>query len=158
MLALPLIAAAIALALAYVHAAAAAKAPMLFAAAIAPLVILLATVMILRSLNHAGVYVDQGELVVKPAIGSKHIALRALRAHGLSIVNLSERTELQPVLKLWGTSLPGFAGGRFRLRNGDKATCLLLDRTRVSHLRSDDGTTLLLSLKEPEQLRALLQR
>jgi len=71
---------------------------------------------------------------------------------------LSERTELKPVLKLWGTSLPGFAGGRFRLRNGETAICLLLDRTRVSYLRSDDGMAVLLSLKEPEQLRALLQR
>ena len=158
MLALPLIGAAIALALAYVHAAATAKAPMLFAAALAPLVILLAAAMILRSLNRAGVYVDQGDLVVKPGIGSKRIALRTLRAHGLSVVNLSERTELKPVLKLWGTSLPGFSGGRFRLRNGERAICLLLDRTRVSYLRSDDGTAVLLSLREPERLRELLQR
>jgi len=158
MMGIPLIGAAVALVLGYVHAAPAAKTPMLFAATIAPLVILLATLMILRALNRGGVYVDQGELVVKPGIGSKRIALSALRRHGLSIVDLSERTELKPVLKLWGTSLPGFAGGRFRLRNGDNAICLLLDRTRVSYLRSDDGTAVLLSLREPEQLRELLQR
>lgn len=158
MLGIPLLAAAAALALSYVHASTAAKAPMLFAAAIAPLVILLATVMILRSLSRAGVYVDQGELIVKPGIGSKRIALSALRAHGLSVVNLSERAELKPLLKLWGTSLPGFTGGRFRLRNGDRAICLLLDRTRVSYLRADDGTAVLLSLRDPEQLRGLLQR
>ena len=158
MMGIPLVGAAVALVLGYMHAAPAAKAPMLFAAAIAPLVILLATLMILRSLNRAGVYVDQGELLVKPGIGTKRFALSALRTHGVSVVDLSERTELKPVLKLWGTSLPGFAGGRFRLRNGHNAICLLLDRTRVSYLRSDDGTALLLSLKEPEQLRALLQR
>jgi len=158
MMGIPLVGAAVALVLGYMHAAPAAKTPMLFAATIAPLVILLATAMILRSLNRAGVYVDQGELVIRPGIGSKRIALSALRAHGLSIVNLNEPTELKPVLKLWGTSLPGFAGGRFRLRNGETAICLLLDRTRVSYLRSDDGMTVLLSLKEPEQLRALLQR
>ena len=155
---IPLIGVAIALALAYVHAAPAARAAMLFATAIAPLVVLLATSMILRSLGRARVYVDQGELVVKPGIGSKRFALSALRAHGLSVVDLRERRELQPLFKLWGTSLPGFAGGRYRLRNRDNAICLLLDRTRVSYLRSDDGTSVLLSLKEPEQLRALLQR
>jgi len=155
---IPLVWAAVALALGCVHATPANKAPMLFAAMLAPLVILLTTVLILRSLNRASVYVDQGELVVNSSIRSKRIPLSALRAHGLSVVNLSERTDLKPVLKLWGTSLPGFSGGRFRLRNGERAICLLLDRTRVSYLRSDDGTTVLLSLKEPEQLRGLLQR
>jgi hypothetical protein len=155
---LPLVGVVVALVFGYTHAASAARTPMLFAAATAPLVILLATAMILRSLKRAGVSVDQGELVVRPGIGSKRIELSALRSHGLSIVDLRERTELKPVLKLWGTSLPGFAGGRFRLRNGDSAICLLLDRSRVSYLRSDDGMAVLLSLKEPEQLRALLQR
>jgi len=158
MMGIPLIAAAGALIVGYMRAPPSANTPMLFAATIAPLVILLATAMILRSLNHAGVYVDQGELVIRPGMGHKRIALSALRKRGLSVVNLNERTELKPVLKLWGTSLPGFAGGRFRLRNGDSAICLLLDRSGVSYLRSDDGMAVLLSLREPEQLRALLQR
>jgi len=155
---IPLGGVALALAVAYAHASAAARAPTLLVTALAPLVILLATGMILRALSRARVYVDQGELVIKPGIGSKRFALSALRAHGLSIVDLRERTELKPVFKIWGTSLPGFAGGRYRLRNGDGAICLLLDRARVSYLRSDDGTTVLLSLKEPQQLRALLER
>lgn len=155
---IPLIGVAIALGFAYAHAALAVRAPMLVATATAPFVILLATGMILRSLSRARVHVDQGELVIKPGIGSKRVALSALRKHGLSIVDLGERTELRPVFKIWGTSLPGFAGGRYRLRNGDNAICLLLDRSRVSYLRSDDGTALLLSLKEPEQLRELLER
>ena len=154
----PLIGVIAGLAIGFAHAAQEVRAPMLFALATAPLVILLATVMILRSFSRARVYVNQGELVIKPGIGSKRIAMSALRAHGLSIINLDERSELKPVLKLWGTSLPGFSGGRYRLRNGDAAICLLLDRSRVSYLRSDDGTAVLLSLKEPEQLRAFLER
>ena len=155
---IPMLGIVIAITLGFAHAAPEARPPMMLAAATTPLVILLALIMIVRSLKRARAYVDQGELVVKPGMGSKRIALSALRKHGLSIVNLSERPELKPVLKLWGTGLPGFAGGRFRLRNGETAVCLLLDRSRVSYLRSDDGTSVLLSLAEPEKLRALLER
>jgi hypothetical protein len=156
---IPTLGIAVAITLGFSHAAPAARPPMMLAAATAPLVFVLAMIMIVRSLKRARVYVDQGELVVKPGMGSKRVALSALRKNGLRVVNLSERPDLKPVLKLWGTGLPGFAGGRFRLRNGETAVCLLLDRDRVSYLRSEDGKlALLLSLAEPEKLRTLLER
>jgi hypothetical protein len=132
--------------------------PLLVAATITPLIVALALVMVLRSLRRARVYIAQGELVIQPGFGGKRIALSALRKHGLSVVDLNERTDLKPMIRLWGTGLPGFAGGRFRLRNGETAVCLLLERNRVSYLRSDDGTSVLLSLREPEKLRAALER
>lgn len=53
--------------------------------------------------------------------------------------------------------MAGFPGGWFRLRNGEKAVCLLFDRHRVCYLRSgDDNLSVLLSLAEPDGLRALL--
>jgi hypothetical protein len=98
-------------------------------------------------------------LIVNTGTGTKRIALKALRAHGLRVVDLSGHTELKPLIKLWGTGLPGFAGGWFRLRNSEKAVCLILDRHCVCYLRSDaDKLSLLLSLAEPEKLRALLER
>jgi hypothetical protein len=156
---IPMFGVVVAITLGYARAAPAAGPPLMFAAATAPLIILLAMIMIVRSLKRARAYVDQGDLVVKPGMGSKRIALSALRKSGLNVVNLGERADLKPVLKLWGTGLPGFAGGRFRLRNGETAVCLLLDRDRVSYLRSEDGKlALLLSLAEPEKLRTLLER
>ena len=127
---------------------------------LAPSIILLTTMVVIRSLRRAGVSVDQGELVVNIGLGkAKRVRLSSLRAHGVDTVDLNERRELKPMLRTWGTSLPGFAAGWFRLRNGEKAVCLLLDRHRVSYLRSDeDNLSLLLSLAEPEKLRALLER
>jgi hypothetical protein len=157
-LALTLLCVCAGLAIALSHATAQARIPPLFALGTAPLVILVALGLTLRSLNRARVYVDQGELVIKPGIGGKRIALAKLRRHGLSVVDLAERRDLRPIIKLMGTGLPGFSGGRYRLRNGETAVCLLLDRTRVSYLRSDDGLSVLLSLKEPERLREMLAR
>lgn len=118
--------------------------------------LLLALLLLVRS---ARVRVDQGVLIVRTGVGTQRIALANLRAHGLLLVNFSMHPELRPIIKLWGTGLPGFAGGWFKLRNGDKAICLLLDRHGISCLRSDtDKLTVLLSLAEPEKLRTLLER
>jgi hypothetical protein len=55
--------------------------------------------------------------------------------------------------------MPGLSTGWFRLRNGEKAVCLVTDRHRVSYLRSDaDNMSLLLSLQNPEALKARLER
>ena len=119
-------------------------------------VVLLGLLLLMRS---SSVRVDQGILIVGTSVGTKRIPIANLRAHGLHLVNFSTHPELRPIIKLWGMGLPGFAGGWFKLRNGNKAVCLLLDRHGISYLRSDtDNLTLLLSLAEPEKLRAMLER
>jgi Bacterial PH domain len=115
--------------------------------------------LLILSMRRIGVRVDQSQLVLNTGLGTKRIALSNLRAHGLSVVDLNERSDLRPILRLWGSTFPGFSSGWFRLRNGEKAVCLLFDRRSVSYLRSDaDKTSLLLSLHDPEKLRALLGR
>ena len=157
---LPLVIATIGIAVAYPKLAAAlAQSNLNFIIFIAPVLILLTSILVVRGLMRAGVRIEDSTLVVNTGLGNKRIALSSLLKNGLRVINLNERTELKPMLRLWGTGLPGFSGGWFRLRNGEKAVCILLDRERVSYLRSDDDKlSLLLSLAEPEKLRALLER
>lgn len=123
------------------------------------IVVLVVFPLLIASMRRTGVRVDQSELIVHTGLGSKRLALSNLRKHGLQVVNLSERNDLRPIIRLWGSSLPGFSGGWYRLRNGEKAVCVLFERHKVSYLRSDvDKTSLLLSLQEPEKLRTLLER
>lgn len=124
---------------------------------LAPLLLAGVTVLLGRSLARAGVRAGDGRLIVTTGVGRKQVALSSLRAAGLRVVDLDEHTELKPRWRLWGTSLPGFHAGWYRLRNGEKAVCLLLDRHRVSYLRSDDGCSLLLSLERPDELRRLIE-
>ncbi|MBU6199780.1 MAG: hypothetical protein KGI64_11835 [Xanthomonadaceae bacterium] len=141
---------------AYMRGATPEHARLIGSAVVCALVVLMAV--LLWSLRRARVRVDQGVLIIHTSVGTKRIPLANLRAHGVHLVNFSTHPELRPVIKLWGTGLPGFAGGWFKLRNGDKAVCLLLDRHGISYLRSDaDNLTLLLSLAEPEKLRKLLE-
>lgn len=124
-----------------------------------PFFLALLLLVVAWSLLRVRVRVDQGSLIVNTGLGTSRMALSDLRAHGVRVVDLGEHRELKPALKLGGTVLPGFSGGWFRLRNGETAVCLLLNRTRVCYLRNDaEKRSLLLSLAEPEKLRALLER
>ncbi|MDE2256915.1 MAG: hypothetical protein KGK05_04025 [Xanthomonadaceae bacterium] len=140
-----------------VHAATPDQANLIGSVVVGALVVLLLGLLLL--MRNSSVRVDQGVLIIHTSVGTKRIPLANLRAHGVHLVNFSTHPELRPVIKLWGTGLPGFAGGWFKLRNGDKAVCVLLDRHGISYLRSDaDNLTLLLSLAEPGKLRAMLER
>ena len=74
----------------------------------------------------------------------------------MRILDLAAHPELKPVLRTWGMGLPGLASGWFRLRNGGKALCVLSGRERVTVLRTDDGTWVMLSLADTSALRSAI--
>lgn len=130
-----------------------------------PLVILIPVLvgavqaLFVRSFARAGVFVAEGELIVRTGVGTQRIALSNLRKHGVRRANVDSGSPLRPWLRTRGGALPGLQSGWFRLKNGERAVCLLLDRKRVSYLRSDaDNLSLLLSLRDPDALAALIER
>jgi Bacterial PH domain len=132
---------------------------------VVPIVILFIAIMslspipLIRLVSRARAYVENGELVMITGVGKKRIALANLRRHGLVVVDLKQRISLTPRLRLWGASMSGLNAGWFKLRNGEKAVCLITERNRVSYLRSDtDNVSLLLSLENPATLKSLLDR
>ncbi len=114
---------------------------------------------LIRIISKRRAYVEGGQLVVVTGVGTKRFALANLRARGLDVVDLNQRRELIPRLRLWGASMPGLNAGWFKLRNGEKAFCIVTERNRVSYLRSaTDNVSLLLSLENPDQLKTLMSR
>jgi len=73
-------------------------------------------------------------------------------------VNLSADSELRPRRRTMGTGLPGYAGGWFRLANGEKALVYLTDRSRAVYVPTDAGYALLLSPTDPDGLLEALRR
>lgn len=109
-------------------------------------------------LRRVGVVIERDRLHVDGGIGRRDFALAELAADGVRTVDLSSQPELRPVMRTWGIGLPGLSSGWFRLRNGDKALCVLTDRARTSVLRARDGTRILLSLADPARLREAVER
>ncbi len=72
-------------------------------------------------------------------------------------VDLNASTELRPRLKTWGTGLPGYQSGWFRLRNGEKALVYLTDRTKAVYVPTTAGYSLLLSPDDPDGFLAALK-
>lgn len=114
---------------------------------------------LIRIVSRRRAFVDGADLVMVTGVGTKRIALANLRARGLDVVDLNRRRELIPRLRLWGASMPGLNAGWFKLRNGEKAFCIVTAQNRVSYLRSaTDNVSLLLSLENPDQLKALISQ
>jgi hypothetical protein len=81
----------------------------------------------------------------------------ALNASEARVVDLRKERALQPVARTFGTGLPGYGSGWFRLRNGEKALVYLTDRSRAVVVPTDLGYTLVLSPSDPEGLVAALR-
>lgn len=131
-------------------------APLWAAPIVALVACAIATSWILRMYRRIGVSLDRDALVVDTGIAKRRFPLQALRAGGLRVVDLQQHKDLRPVVRTWGIGVPGLASGWFRLRNGAKALCIVTGRERVTVLRGDDGTWLLLSLADASALRSAL--
>jgi hypothetical protein len=81
----------------------------------------------------------------------------ALRADQARVVDLQNESALQPAGRTFGTGMPGYGSGWFRLRNGERALVYLTDRRRAVVVPTELGYTLILSPLDPEGLVAALQ-
>lgn len=120
-------------------------------------VLLLSAVVIAVVIRRRRVEIEAGELRVHAGMYSRRIALGELDLTDARIIDLRERTELRPVLKLMATRLPGLKLGHFRLRDRSRAFVLLTNPSRVLVLNERSGRRLLLSLDKPQALLDVLR-
>ena len=88
----------------------------------------------------------------------RRISVLALDLAAARIVNLDVERELQPVLRLAGTAMPGYRSGWFWLRNRKRAYVVLMDSRRVLLLAKRDSGLILLGVERPDALLDALRR
>ena len=120
-------------------------------------VILGSLVLIALVFRRRRVSLGNGMLTVAAGLNTRRVATGELDLATARVVDLRERTELKPVLKLFGTRVPGLSMGHFRLRDRSRAFVLLTDASRVLVLNEHSGHRLLLSLDRPQALLDALQ-
>lgn len=103
-------------------------------------------------LRRARVTLDAGTLTIAAGLLSRRVAVANLALESARIVDLREHARWRPLIKVFGTRLPGHSSGHFRLRDRSAAFVLLTDRARVLVLPEKSGKTLLLSLEQPQAL------
>lgn len=118
------------------------------------LLILIALVcaVIAGSLRRRAVAIDGDTLRIVAGLNSAAIPLDALDIASARIVDLDREPDLRPLFKTFGTSMPGYHAGHFRLRDRGRGFLLLTTRRKVLALREQDGRRILLSLVRPQAL------
>ena len=128
-------------------------APLLISGFFVMVVAAIVTLWIVRMTRRIAVTLDDDALTVATGVATQRFPLATLRANGVRILDLAAHPEFKPFLRTWGIGLPGLASGWFRLRNHGKALCVLTGRERVTVLKADDGTWVMLSLEDASALR-----
>lgn len=65
-------------------------------------------------------------------------------------VDLNATRDLRPTRRTWGTGVPGYQAGWFRLANGEKALLYVTDRSKLVYVPTAAGYALLLSPANPD--------
>nr|WP_298133780.1 PH domain-containing protein [uncultured Pseudoxanthomonas sp.] len=130
--------------------------PPLAAWLVVPFVVLVGVVLTL-AMRRRLIVLDNRELQIRATFYTKKITVEAIDLDRARVLSLEEHTDLSPMLKTNGFSLPGFKAGHFRLRNLGKAFCLVTDRSRVLTLPLRDGGLVLLSPARAADLLARLR-
>ena len=120
-----------------------------------PIVLIVLGVIALLAVSIAGsrtstFTVSSDGLRIRGDLYGRTIPLDQLQAHAARRVDLRTVTELRPTLRTWGTGLPGYQSGWFRLANGERALLYLTDRSKAVHIPTTQGYGLLLSPNDPD--------
>jgi hypothetical protein len=105
-----------------------------------------------RMLRRHRIALGPDALDISTTFYRRSLALAELQLAQARVVDLGERTELRPLLKTNGTSLPGLKSGWFRLRNRHKAFVAMTTGPRVLWLPTHNGYDLLLQPRQPQAL------
>jgi hypothetical protein len=74
------------------------------------------------------------------------------------LVDITHEPNLMPTIRTFGTGLPGYNTGWYRLRNGEKALLYLTDRSHAVYVPTTAGYSVLVSPKDPTRFLAQLQK
>lgn len=109
------------------------------------------------SARHSRVEVGAGHLKLVGDFWARSIPIDSIRLEDAEIVDLTEASEYAPKRRTFGTAVPGYASGWFRLENGERALAYLTRRESVVYLPTSLGYSLLLSAERPQELVAVLR-
>lgn len=108
------------------------------------------------SSRHSRVEVDAERVRIVGDLWGRALPLSALDLSRAQVLDLRSDRERAPRGRTFGTGLPGYASGWFRLANGEKALAYLTDTSRVAYVPTTEGYALLLSVEDPARLLAAL--
>jgi hypothetical protein len=103
----------------------------------------------LRGAQNSRFELSAAGLQLRGDLYGRFIPVGELRGDQAREVNVSADPALAPKWRLFGTAIPGYRSGWFRLRNGERALLYVTDPTRAVYIPTRNGYSLLLSVTDP---------
>ena len=127
-----------------------------------PVAVVLALVFTLLAISASGAWSSQFEvseagLRIRGDFYGRFIPAETLRTDAARRVEVGAGSELRPRLRTWGTGLPGYLSGWFRLSNGERALVYVTDRQKAVYVPTTLGYAVLLSPDDPEGFLAAIR-
>lgn len=116
------------------------------------IVLVLIGALIVWSVRRRQVVLDGGLLTVNAGFNTLRVRTADLDIAAARVVDLANQPTLKPLLRTFGTAMPGYRAGHFRLRDFSRSFLLVTDSTKVLALPERGGRMLLLSLERPQAL------
>ena len=110
------------------------------------------------SSRHSRVELESDRLRLVGDFWGRTIPLESIDISKSRILDLDRQSQYSLKWRTFGTSLPGYASGWFKLRNGEKALVYLTRRNRIVYLPTSLDYVLLLSIEQPERFLETLQK
>jgi hypothetical protein len=111
----------------------------------------------LLSARGARFEVSPAGLRLRGDVYGRLIPIDQLRGASATRVDLKAMPELAPSRRTFGTGLPGYRSGWYRLRNGERALLYLTDEARAVYVPTTAGYSVLLSPRDPDQFLSALR-
>ncbi|WP_089941605.1 PH domain-containing protein [Candidatus Entotheonella palauensis] len=121
-------------------------------------VVLMALVYTAYASQHARVEIKRDRIKLVGDFWGREIPFNQLDISDARILDLSRHSAYAPKRRTFGTGLPGYASGWFRLHSGEKALIYLTTRRHVVYLPTFAGYVLLLSVEKPAEFIATLKQ
>ena len=116
------------------------------------LVILVLLAYTAYSARNSRIEVGDGQLRIVGDLWARSIPIGSLALERAAVLDLGNSPDHIPKRRTFGTGLPGYASGWFRLGNGEKALAYLTQRHSVLYVPTALGYSLLLSVERPREL------
>jgi hypothetical protein len=111
----------------------------------------------LLSARGARFEVSPAGLRLRGDVYGRLIPIDQLRGASATRVDLKAMSALAPSRRTFGTGLPGYRSGWYRLRNGERALLYLTDEARAVYVPTTAGYSVLLSPRDPDQFLSALR-
>ncbi len=108
--------------------------------------------------KNSQVHLTLEHMEIKGGLYGRSIPLNELRVDEARRLNLKIDKTYAPSSRRNGIGLPDYQAGWFKLKNGEKSLVFVTNPKRVVYIPTENDYSLLLSVKDPDQLLAALGR